>query len=89
METDRSAPGACIRVTWYSLLTAGRITLGQQCNNPSRELFSIASIVIVGTLICWIIVQKHVYILDTILQNSTAPFYLIEEELALKAPGYL
>ena len=63
--------------------TTGGITLCQIRYNPCRELLHLNSSV--GSSL--LVVQEHVHILDTVGQSSTAPFYLVEEELALKTAG--
>ena len=65
--------------------TARSVTLGQIRHNSGRKFLNLNWSIRPSFLV----VQEHVYILDTVGQGPTTPLHLIEKELALKTAGDL
>lgn len=73
-------PGASERIAWVLVITARGVALSEQSDDPSWQLFLLDPRI--GS--SFYIIQKHVYILDAILQDPPTPLNLVEEELRLK-----
>jgi hypothetical protein len=64
-----------------SVHTTRSVTLGQIRHHSCREFLHLNW----GIRTSLLVVQEHVYILNTVGQSPAAPFNIVEKELALKA----
>ena len=68
------------RVAWHGVRTTGRIAPSQYGDHARWELFTITRSI--GRAL--LVVEKHVHVLDAILEHASAPLYLVEEKLLLQ-----
>jgi hypothetical protein len=68
-------------VTRADIRAAGRVAPGQYSYHAGRKLLAITWSIRRALLV----IQKHVNVLDAVLEHTSAPFDLVEEKLLLEA----
>lgn len=70
------------RITWIVFAASRRIATSEGRDNGRGQLFPL----LLSFRIAIEVIQEHIHVLDTILQQPLTPFNFIEKQLLLKTP---
>ena len=82
-------PGTGVAVAGVLLIARHGVALGQQRHHSGGQLLPLDPAHTVPLAPTFLVVQEHEYIFHAVLEDASAPFYLVEEELRLERAGNL